>query len=250
MSDKHDLRSQVREANKQFHDLVSDVYDQLGGREDLGFKTWLTCKLNKLKELTGGKNLLDLGCGRGFVLETAQDIFPNTYGIDVSLGMLKNVRKFRVLCGDVDFIPVKTETMDVVAAFALLHHLWDYDKLCAEVYRVLKKGGILYIDQDPDAWFTTVFYLPLRLYSYLFGSYQKYKKLKGELSQDLFQSAEVHLYGGIDSVSVLKMLKEIGFSSVECSYHWTGPFSLVNKLTGDMNFPRGFAPYLRIVAKK
>ncbi len=250
MSDNYNLRAQVKDANREFHDLVADVYDQLGSREDTEFKTWLEDKIKKLKVLTRGECLLDLGCGRGFVLESAQDVFPRTCGIDISLGMLQKVKGFRVLCGEVDFLPVRTGTVDVVVAVALLHHLWEYDKLCSEIYRVLKKGGVLYIDQDPDTWFTTLFGLPLRIHKYLFGSYKKYGELKKGLTQDLFDSAEVHLYDGVDSASVLKKLKESGFSSVECSYHWTGPFGLVNRLVGDIGFPRGFAPYFRIMAKK
>ena len=184
------------------------------------------------------------------MLESAQDVFQNTCGIDISLGMLQKVKRFRVLCGEVDFLPIKTGTVDVVVAIALLHHLWDYDKLCSEVYRVLRKGGILYIDQDPDTWFTALFSLPLRIHKYFFGSYRKYSELKKGLTQDLFASAEVHLYDGIDSASVLKKLKESGFSSIECSYHWTGPFSFVNRFLRDRGFPRGFAPYFRIMAEK
>ena len=66
MSDNYNLRAQVKDANREFHDLVADVYDQLGSREDTEFKTWLEDKIKKLKGLTRGECLLDLGCGRGF----------------------------------------------------------------------------------------------------------------------------------------------------------------------------------------
>nr|WP_294467245.1 class I SAM-dependent methyltransferase [uncultured Anaerofustis sp.] len=97
--------------------------------------------------------ILDVGCGYGRTLNELYDFgYKNLYGIDFSGNMIKRARMnnpsidFKV--NDVD-LPYKDDTFDAVILFAVLTCISDNDTqrdLIREIYRVLKPGGIVYVN--------------------------------------------------------------------------------------------------------
>lgn len=96
---------------------------------------------------------LDLGCGTGNVLRIACPYFKGCYGIDISKGMLNKAKvddSFNLVIGDICKLPFKSETFDFVSAYAVLYYLSDPYEALSEANRVLKKGGILYLDHNKN----------------------------------------------------------------------------------------------------
>jgi len=101
------------------------------------------------------KNVLDLGCGTGrHCIYLAKKGF-NVVGVDVSESALKManawVRKERLknatfIQGTMNNIPVKNSHFDAVISVSVIHHAVKKDIVTTidEVYRVLKKKGILF----------------------------------------------------------------------------------------------------------
>ena len=84
---------------------------------------------------------LNCGCGSG----GQKDIFGPSIGIDISL---KNVRLLikaggQGVVADMEFLPFREQTFDIVYGFGILHHLSDIKKGVSESTRVLKNGGYL-----------------------------------------------------------------------------------------------------------
>jgi ubiquinone/menaquinone biosynthesis C-methylase UbiE len=82
---------------------------------------------------------LNCGCGDG----TQKDIFGPSIGIDISS---ENVRSLveaggQGVVADMEFLPFRDQTFDIVYGFGILHHLSDIKKGVSEATRVLKKGG-------------------------------------------------------------------------------------------------------------
>jgi SAM-dependent methyltransferase len=82
---------------------------------------------------------LNCGCGAG----VQHNIFPNSIGIDISFN---NVRSIVAAGGlgvvaDMESLPFRDHTFDVVYGFGILHHLGDIRRGVSEAARVLKKGG-------------------------------------------------------------------------------------------------------------
>lgn len=84
---------------------------------------------------------LNCGCGTG----GQNNIFRNSIGIDISLNNLRSVIKAGGLgvVADMEFLPFRENTFDIVYGFGILHHLGDIRKGISEATRVLKKGGYI-----------------------------------------------------------------------------------------------------------
>lgn len=99
---------------------------------------------------------LDLGCGKGELLEMLQGHFGRVAGCDPSAGMLgscrvKNSLALRVQESD-SIIPFDTAEFDVVSAVCVYHHVAPENRaaLTAEVMRVLRPGGtFVIIEHNP-----------------------------------------------------------------------------------------------------
>jgi len=98
--------------------------------------------IKRLKDLIPVQKVrlsLNCGCGDG----TQKDIFGPSIGIDISS---ENVRSLveaggQGVVADMEFLPFRDQTFDIVYGFGILHHLSDIKKGVSEATRVLKKGG-------------------------------------------------------------------------------------------------------------
>jgi len=102
-----------------------------------------------------GANVLDVGCGNGFITHHLSGILKSKIvGLDVSAGPMANIE---YLPYDGRHFPVQDETFDAVLLCYVLHHAQDASLVLNEVTRVLKEGGQAIIYEDiPDRWLDRV----------------------------------------------------------------------------------------------
>lgn len=110
--------------------------------------------LSKIKE---GDIVLDLGSGAGFdAFLAAKKTGANgkVIGIDMTQKMIEkakeNVRKYgykniEFKLGDIENIPIEDNFADVIISNCVINLAPDKDKVFSEAYRVLKKGGRMYL---------------------------------------------------------------------------------------------------------
>jgi ubiquinone/menaquinone biosynthesis C-methylase UbiE len=86
--------------------------------------------------------VLDLGCGRGGVVERLGDT-ATWMGIDPDFRSLKLHRRvnFARCCADASTIPIAKNSIDIVAASWVLEHLSEPEMVFTEIARVLRPGG-------------------------------------------------------------------------------------------------------------
>lgn len=98
-----------------------------------------------------GANVLDVGCGNGFIAHHLSGILKSrVVGLDVSAGPVANID---YLPYDGRHFPVQDETFEAVLLCYVLHHAQDASLVLNEVTRVLKDGGLAIIYEDiPDRW--------------------------------------------------------------------------------------------------
>ncbi|HQQ76207.1 MAG TPA: methyltransferase domain-containing protein [Thermoanaerobaculia bacterium] len=95
-----------------------------------------------------GERILDCGCGIGFhllLLQAWRGVAPS--GIDMDVGRLRKANRGgarpRVAGAALPRLPFRDGTFDKVLASEVLEHLPDDRAALAELFRVLKPGGIL-----------------------------------------------------------------------------------------------------------
>lgn len=108
---------------------------------------WLECYLDS------GARILDYGCGYGRTLfEMAQAGYQNVVGVDFSEAMLARCRQefpqMSLIRNDGRTLPFESDSIDAVLLFATLTCIPQNEAqraLMAEVERVLRPNGLLYI---------------------------------------------------------------------------------------------------------
>jgi SAM-dependent methyltransferase len=86
--------------------------------------------------------VLDVGCGRGGVMELFWRDVQRAIGLDPDLVSLHERRApFAAACGFGDALPFPAASFDVVIALWVLEHLRQPERVLAEVRRVLAPGG-------------------------------------------------------------------------------------------------------------
>ncbi len=104
-----------------------------------------------LHDWAGPGQLLDVGCGTGFLLSLAQKKGFTVTGVDPSSGMLDQAKqnhsleKQNLVCAGADDLPFKDEQFSHVIASGSLVYVQNMQKAAEEISRVLKKGGLLRI---------------------------------------------------------------------------------------------------------
>ena len=101
--------------------------------------------------------ILDIGCGKGFLLYDFLKVIPNAeiYGIDISKYAVENCKpeiKDRLQVGNAINLPWDDNTFDLVISITTLHnlHAYDLDKALREMERVGKKHKYLCIESYRD----------------------------------------------------------------------------------------------------
>ena len=150
--------------NKQVNDGVSGKYDCLHNeifnpieQERLGraLKTAIEAIKTNSSE-SGQLTALDYGSGSGNLTRHLIEAGINTTSADVSEGFLNLIeRNFShtglsktMKVNGKDLSGIQDGQFDLVATYSVLHHVPDYLQIVKEMCRVVKPGGVLYIDHE------------------------------------------------------------------------------------------------------
>lgn len=116
---------------------------------------WMKWAFDHLLKLSEDAELLELGCGPGYLWKENSARIPAGWRItlsDLSPGMLDAAWRSLVVTGrafqfkeiDAQSIPFDNESFDAVIANFMLYHVPDRSKALQEIKRVLKPGGRLF----------------------------------------------------------------------------------------------------------
>ena len=114
---------------------------------------------------------IDVGCGSGNLTRHLLDLGVEVIAADVSRGFLDLVEnKFSgrpvttVQLNGSDLSNIGTASCDIVATYSVLHHVPDYLSAVAEMARVCKPGGVIFLDHEPtdEYWHGNALYEEFR----------------------------------------------------------------------------------------
>lgn len=103
-------------------------------------------------ELKRDSSILDLGCGTGLLLPKIQEIAKEIVGLDLSKGMLKEVKQFirhstniHFVLADADHTPLRHDYFDMAFAITLLQNMPNPHQALNEIKRVTKLNSSIII---------------------------------------------------------------------------------------------------------
>ena len=154
--------------NRSAHDRLGDMYDGnhpeiFNDIEQVRLASAIARALAALgKARSAPVRALDVGCGTGNLSRHLLDAGAHVTGADLSIQLLTESSRRFIQTGRFetlplngrDLQPVPDGTYDLVATYSVLHHVPDYSALVAEMVRVTRPGGVIFIDHErsEESW--------------------------------------------------------------------------------------------------
>ncbi len=114
--------------------------------------------MKRTKSLAEGAKVLEVGCGRGAGARLINESFlPSLlHALDLDVRMVLKAKArlskeeeetISLSVGDVFHLPFKDNALDGLFGFGVLHHVPDWRGAAREIARVLKMGGLYFIEE-------------------------------------------------------------------------------------------------------
>lgn len=135
------------DATRAYYDDFSARYDDArGGNEPGGYHDLVDdLEVDFVARYGTGRDVLEVGCGTGLLLQRVRAFAKSARGVDLSPGMLARARArgLDVLEGSATDLPFAAESFDVAFSFKVLPHVRDIERALAEMARVVRPGGTI-----------------------------------------------------------------------------------------------------------
>ena len=168
-------------------------------------------------QLPNGSKLLDVGCSSGAFVRAALHHGFNASGMDYSeeaVAHARNTDNLDVFQGHVEKIPAEDNSYDIITLIQVIEHFDHPMEALAELQRVLKPGGLLYLE--------TVNYQKLywleRYFSFLKPLYFKVRKQESPWWKDRLPWVPFDHYYHWTPRTIRKALRKAGFQQEESHY--------------------------------
>jgi SAM-dependent methyltransferase len=115
-----------------------------------------------------GATVLEAGCGEGYgaglIAGQATRVIALDYDRPTAAHVARRYPELDVARANLAHLPLRSATVDVVANFQVIEHLWDQAGFLAECFRVLRPGGRLLVTTPNRLTFTPDSDTPLNPY--------------------------------------------------------------------------------------
>lgn len=214
--------AQISQKNKIYHDLIAKHYDKYQEvyhpkvkalYQELLVQVFSGPNFDSKKRL----NILDIGCGTGYLEQYLRPETNRIKGIDISSGMLKIARKkfpsVRYVKADV-FQTDINEKYDLIVENAFLHHLKDYYTVINRVSSHLSPKGCVFFGGEPNYYcyhYLSFLKNILRQHS---PDYRAGKTDKVKDSLEKYAEYQMYFSDGINPYKLKQHLLDLGFKKV------------------------------------
>jgi ubiquinone/menaquinone biosynthesis C-methylase UbiE len=230
------MSTDIIRANIEVHSRMADTYNEQEPHFRPENQKKVRGILEELHPARGGK-LLDIGCGTGFIIHLARDLFDEIHGVDVTPAMLARIDtssgNITLHNAQAEELPFADDTFDMVSSYAFIHHLENYQPVLAEALRVVRPGGLVYIDLEPNKLFwehisqlegskhVELSDIVLKEIDSVLHTDDRVEEEFG-IPKDVFQKAEFtkSILGGISPWQFQEECRTIGFSDCEVHFEW------------------------------
>ena len=149
------MDQKIVDANIAVHTAMASTYASSEPHFRPENQKKVRAKLERLRRASGPR-LLDVGCGTGFIIGLARDLFAEIHGVDATPAMLERVDRssgnITLHRGLAEALPFPDGYFDAVSAYSFIHHVSDYAEVLREMHRVLRPGGRLLVLEFSRVW--------------------------------------------------------------------------------------------------
>ena len=129
--------------NRSYYDTFAETYEDQRHR---GYHRFLDdSELALVAPHAEGREVLEVGCGTGLILQRLARVARRAVGVDLSPGMLAAARErgLDVHEANATTLPFDDASFDVTCSFKVLAHVEDIEAALAEMARVTRPGGVV-----------------------------------------------------------------------------------------------------------
>lgn len=211
------------EWKKRFYDPKVNVYLQQDGRDfcyqrkDQNAAAKVPLWRYLQAQVPPGCKLLDVGCSSGEFAKMALDHGFAVAGFDLSPGGPAHARKqygIDAIAADVEHIAIADDSYDVITLIQVFEHFKDPIRALTELQRILKPGGLLYVE--------TVNYLKLywleRYLAFLKPLYFRVRRTDSPWWKDRLPWVPFDHYYHWAPRPLIAAFRKVGFDDVENHY--------------------------------
>ena len=126
---------------RDYYDVMSRTYED---ERHHGYHRYLDdAEVASVEDLVRGREVLEVGCGTGLILQRLAGLASRAVGVDLSPGMLRKARErgLEVVEGRAESLPFPDASFDGAVSFKVLAHVPDVRAALAEMARVVRPGG-------------------------------------------------------------------------------------------------------------
>lgn len=199
----------------------------------------------------------DVGCGTGFLESILRGSVGTIYAVDATLPMLQAAKRkfqgepFCWLMGDARVLPLRRQHFDLVCSNAMLHHIYGYEEVLAQMVSLLKPGGKLFLGYEPNAIPYRLFWPLLKMAAKIVPEHRDRDRIRRESGQDqhrnlrdvdIHELAEFQIFHGhgIDPFQLRDSLTRIGV--IDVRLHFSSIYQAALLKDSGIPFPVDYLP--------
>lgn len=150
----------IIENNRELHNKIAHIYyskhpEIYNETEQNRLRTALKKAVSFINTKDSQLQVMDYGCGDGNLSWHLSELGLRVDAADITPEFLKLIKDkissdklTTLLINGRDLANVESDTYHMVASYSVLHHIPDYLGAIGEMMRVIKPGGVLYLDHD------------------------------------------------------------------------------------------------------